>query len=42
MFFEDESEAVRKQIVDTFYKILENCFVDKKYDGNKKAKDLIF
>ena len=42
MFFEDENETVRKSIVDALFTILENCFVDRMYDGNKKAKDLIF
>ena len=42
MFFEDESESVRKSIVDALFTILENCFIDRMYEGNKKAKDLIF
>jgi hypothetical protein len=42
MFFEDESESVRKAIVDTLFTILENCFINRMYEGNKKAKDLIF
>lgn len=42
MFFEDESESVRKSIVDTLFSILENCFINRMYEGNKKAKDLIF
>lgn len=42
MFFEDESDIVRKAIVNTLYTILESCFIDRKYDGIKKAKDLIF
>ena len=41
MFFEDESESVRKSIVDTLFSILENCFINRMYEGNKKAKDLI-
>ena len=42
MFFEDENENVRKAIVDTLFTILENCFIDRMYENNKKAKDLIF
>ena len=42
MFFEDESESVRKSIVDTLFSILENCFINRMYEGNKKEKDLIF
>ena len=43
MFFDQSNEELRKECVNTFVMLLENCFIDRKYGpNNKKAKDLIF
>jgi hypothetical protein len=42
MFFDLSNENVRNAIAISFYEILENCFINKRYGENLKAKDLIF
>ena len=42
MFFDQSHENIRNACFITFFEILENCFVNKRYGReNKKAKDLI-
>ena len=42
MFFDLSNESVRNAIAISFYEMLENCFINKRYGENLKAKDLIF
>ena len=43
MFFDQQDEDLRKECVNTFILLIENCFIDRKYGpNNKKAKDLVF
>ena len=42
MFFDLSNENVRNACAISFFEILENCFINKRYADNLKAKDLIF
>ena len=42
LFFRESHENIRNACSISLQEILDNCFVDKMYGKDKKAKDLIF